>query len=341
MWIHKEECKNIIQNAWRSCRDINTPGGLAFSLKHCAADLVIQVWYDSFDFQRQLAVARQYGAVISATRFDSFDDVISAIPYWVTNEMNRELIKEFTKDEVLSALKQMHPIKALGPNGMSAIFFQKYWDIVGTSVTNMAFNVLNFHMPIAEINRTNIAFVPKKNSHTKMTEFRLISLSNVTYKIIAKVLSNRLKAVLPQIITKNQSAFLSERLITDNILVAFEVMHYLNNKREGKESLMAVKLDMSKAFGRVEWGFIEAVMEKLEFHEWWISLIMHCITTVMYSILIYGMAYGCITPSRGLRQGDPLSTYLFILCVECLSSLINQATRTRELNDISISRGCP
>ena len=111
-----------------------------------------------------------------------------------------------------------------------------------------------------------------------MTEFKPINLSNVTYKIIAKVLSNKLKAVLPQIITENQSAFLFERLITDNILVAFEIIHYLNNKWEGKESFMAVKLDMSKAFDRVEWGFIEAVMEKLRLYERWISLIMQFIT---------------------------------------------------------------
>ena len=111
-----------------------------------------------------------------------------------------------------------------------------------------------------------------------MTEFKPINLSNVTYKIIAKVLSNKLKAVLPQIITENQSAFLFERLIIDNILVAFEIIHYLNNKWEGKESFMAVKLDISKAFDRVEWGFIEAVMEKLGLYERWISLIMHFIT---------------------------------------------------------------
>ena len=111
-----------------------------------------------------------------------------------------------------------------------------------------------------------------------MTEFKPINLSNVTYKIIAKVLSNKLKAVLPQIITENQSAFLFERLITDNILVAFEIIHYLNNKWEGKESFMAVKLDMSKAFDRVEWGFIEVVMEKLGLYERWISLIMQFIT---------------------------------------------------------------
>ncbi|KAL0003813.1 hypothetical protein SO802_011374 [Lithocarpus litseifolius] len=287
------------------------------------------------------AAIQYFKDIYTSSQPSCFNDVIGAIPSRVTNEMNEELIKEFTKDEVLTALKQMHPTKAPGPDGMSAVFFQKYWDIVGASVSNMAFNVLNSHISIADINKTNIALVPKKSSPTKMAEFRPISLSNVIYKIIAKVLSNRLKAVLPQIITENQSAFLSERLITDNILVAFEIMHYLNNKREGKESFMAVKLDMSKAFDRVEWGFIEAVMEKLGFHERWIGLIMHCITTVTYSILINGTTYGCISPTRGLRQGDPLSPYLFILCAEGLSSLFNRATRTRELSGISICHGSP
>ena len=108
-----------------------------------------------------------------------------------------KLIKEFSKDEILTALKQMHQTKALGPDGMSTIFFHKYWDIVGNGVTNMALNVLNSNMPISEINKTNIAFILKTKSPTKMTEFKSISLSNVAYKIIAKVLYNRLKAVLP------------------------------------------------------------------------------------------------------------------------------------------------
>ncbi|KAL0011518.1 hypothetical protein SO802_006626 [Lithocarpus litseifolius] len=355
MWTHKEECKEVIQDAWNACLDISTPEGLALSLRTCAANL--SSWSHSVfgHIPRQIQAKRtalqslvlrdsdgSLGAEINSLRKDindlldsediywsprsrvqwlregdcntkffhfraskrkkkntilglrddngtwydtndtivdvaikyfrisqpaSFDDVTAAILTRVTDKMNRKLIKEFSKDEILTALKQMHPTKAPGPDGM-------------------------------------------------------------------------LKVVLPQIITENQNAFLTERLITDNILVAFEIMHYLSNKREGKESFMAVKLDMSKAFDCVEWGFIEVVMEKLEFHERWINLIMYCITMVTYSVLINGKAYRCISPTRGLRQGDPLSLYLFILYAEGLSSLINRAARNKELNGISISQGC-
>ena len=114
---------------------------------------------------------------------------------------------------------------------MLAIFYQKYWNIVGSDVTSMVLNVLNLDNPMTELNKTNITLVPKVKQPTKMKDFRPISLSNVAYKLISKVLANRLKVVLPQLISENLSAFLPKRLITNNILVAFELMHYLDHKK--------------------------------------------------------------------------------------------------------------
>jgi len=119
-----------------------------------------------------------------------------------------------------------------------------------------------------------------------VTEFRPISLCNVIFKLISKVLANRLKRVLPDIISCNQSAFIPERLILDNILVAYETLHTMKNRLWSKVGYMGIKLDMSKAYDRVEWPFLEAVMLKLGFEPRWVSLVMKCVTSIRYSIII-------------------------------------------------------
>ena len=154
---------------------------------------------------------------------DKIAEVVEAIDPKVSAEMNQSLIKQFTREEVEAALKQMHPSKSPGPDGMPALFYQNYWDIVGSDVVCMVLNVLNSNMSMADLYKTFITLIPKINNPAKMTDFRPISLCNVIYKLISKVLANRLKLVLPQIIYENQSAFLSERLIMDNVLIAFEI----------------------------------------------------------------------------------------------------------------------
>ena len=133
-----------------------------------------------------------------------------------------------------------------------------------------------------------------------MSDFRSISLCNVLYKLFSKVLANRLKKFLPSIITEHQSVFAKDRLITDNILVAFETLHCMKNYSSGSSGYMALKLDMSKAYDRVEWSFLEQLMRKMGFCDRWIDLIMVCVRTVTYSILVNGEPKGLITPSRGL-----------------------------------------
>uniref|UniRef100_A0A8R7ULM8 Reverse transcriptase domain-containing protein n=1 Tax=Triticum urartu TaxID=4572 RepID=A0A8R7ULM8_TRIUA len=167
-----------------------------------------------------------------------------------------------------------------------------------------------------------------------------ISLCNVVYKLISKVLANRLKQILPHVISPNQSAFIPGRLITDNILLAYECTHYMH-RRKGKEGYAVVKLDMSKAYDRVEWHFLEKMMRKLGFNELWISRIMMCVTSVSYKIKVNGEYTDTIIPHRGFRQGDPLSPYLFLICAESFSSLLNTAEVDGSLRGIHICNVAP
>ena len=141
---------------------------------------------------------------------------------------------------------------------------------------------------------------PKVRDPELVSQFRPISLCNVLYKIFSKVLANRLKKILPHIITEHQSAFTKDRLIFDNNLIAFEPLHNMQNHKSTKEGYMAIKLDMSKVYDRVEWPFLECVMKKLGFNERWITFMMLCVSSVSYSILINGAPQGFIRPTRGI-----------------------------------------
>ncbi|XP_074318894.1 uncharacterized protein LOC141655729 [Silene latifolia] len=223
---------------------------------------------------------------------EEFDGLLSGVEGRVTEQMNNILRANYTEVEIVEALNQMHPLKAPGPDGMNALFFQTYWHIVGPSV------------------------------------------------IVSKVLANRLKQFLGDIVSENQSAFTSGRLITDNILLAFEMFHYMKNSRGGGGH-MALKLDMSKAYDRVEWVFLEKVLLRMGFDGVWVDRVMNCVRTVSYEVVVNGELSNPIYPGRGLRQGDPISPYLFILCAEVLSSLMKRAVEAGTLHGIRIAPTAP
>ena len=235
----------------------------------------------------------------------------------------------------------MYPLKAPSLDGMPPPFFQKFWSTVGGVVTKTILDFLNLGITPTKFNETHIVLVPKTESPKRVTEYRPINLCNVIYKLASKTLANRLKKILPSIINDTQSAFVKGRLITDNGLVAFEAMHQINLKKSGTIGEMALKLDMSKAYDMVEWACLEKIIEKLGFHSRWRRLMTQCISSVTYVVRVNRKPSGHIIPSIGLCQGDPLSPYLFLICVEGLSTLIKKATANGLLEGVSVCKGGP
>uniref|UniRef100_A0A803PWZ9 Reverse transcriptase domain-containing protein n=1 Tax=Cannabis sativa TaxID=3483 RepID=A0A803PWZ9_CANSA len=171
-------------------------------------------------------------------------------------------------------------------------------------------------------------------------DFRPISLCNFTYKIISKLLANRLRPLLKDLISPFQSAFVPGRWIAENSIMAHEVLDSFK-KLKGREGFVGLKLDMSKAYDRIEWGFLERTLQAFGFDARFIGWIMYCVSSVSWSILLNGGPLKQFKPSRGLRQGDPLSPYLFILCSEVLSRMLLAKEAEGLISGFKVSRGSP
>lgn len=266
--------------------------------------------------------------------------VLDAIPEKISADMNLELCKPYSNEEIKAALFQMGPTKAPGPDGFPALFYQTHWNFLEDDICQAVRSFLEGR-PIPEgLCDSVIVLIPKVARPKHLKNFRPISLCNVLYKIASKVLANRLKVVLPVVISDFQSAFVPGRLITDNVLIAFECMHTIHHQH-AKQPFFALKIDMMKAYDRVEWSYLHGCLCKLGFAPEWIQSVMRCVTNVRYAVRVNGELTDPVIPSRGIRQGDPISPYLFLLCTEGLSSLLLQKESCGELQGIRNGRSGP
>lgn len=166
----------------------------------------------------------------------------------ITDCMNSRLIRPVETSEIKKALFSMNPNKAPGMDGMIPLFFQSFWYILQHDICKAVQSFFQSNCMLKSWNHTLLSFIPKVQQLTKISQFRPISLCNVIYKIIYKILANRMKPSLPTCSSENQSALLARRQILDNIVIAQEYIHYLNNLRKEKTSFVALKLDMAKAY---------------------------------------------------------------------------------------------
>uniref|UniRef100_A0A803P119 Uncharacterized protein n=1 Tax=Cannabis sativa TaxID=3483 RepID=A0A803P119_CANSA len=324
LWLNDTECQDLVARHWdpsshQSMRQVVT------NIKQCSTHL--QAWHDK---KYGDANTKYFHSRASGCKANNCIKKLHTPSGLVVTDL-----------DVYSGLLSMGSDKSPGPDGMSVMFCTHHWSIVGPLVTMAVLDVLNNNGDPSLINNTLITLIPKIKSPTTVAHFRPISLCNVLYKLISKTIVLRIKNYLPLVISENQSAFLSNRLITDNVLVAFELLHCLKNKTMGKKGYSTMKLDMSKAFDRVEWHFIEHVLLKMGFHVKLVDLIMKCLRSTSFSFLINGHVTGHLISERGIRQGDPISPYLFLICVESFSCLLKHQEAQGMLTGLAITRHAP
>ena len=188
------------------------------------------VWREEGDFIEMVFVD-YYAELFKSSNPSNFSEVLEVVQPKVFESMNARLTREFQVEDVHRAIKQMYLLKALGPDGMPPLFFQHFWSVVGGIVTKTVLGFLNLGIIPPKFNNTHIVLIPKSKNPRYVTEYRPISLCNVVYKLASKTLANRLKKFLPSIISESQSAFVNGRLIKNNVIVAFETMHHINQKK--------------------------------------------------------------------------------------------------------------
>ncbi|KAA3471229.1 Retrovirus-related Pol polyprotein LINE-1 [Gossypium australe] len=227
--------------------------------------------------------------------------------------------KQVTNEEINVALFDMAYLKGSGSDGFHALFFQKQWNTVGDAVCNWVRSNFNKGTIDAELKNTLIVLTPKVDSLEDFTQYLPISLCSILYNLVMKIIVNRFKTIFLKIIGPEQAGFIAGRNITDNVIIAQELIHSMRSF--SKRKWMTIKIDLQKAYNRVPWDFIDASLKQ--------------------PVLWNRVPLSKFKPARGIRQGCPLSPYHFVLCMDWLGQVIHSAISEGQWNSIRLSQFGP
>jgi hypothetical protein len=259
----------------------------------------------------------------------SVSEIQSLLSYRSSILDHERLLRDVTEEEIRKVLFSMPQHKSPGPDGYTVEFFIHAWPVLGKDfvIAIQSFFLKGF-LPKG-VNTTILALIPKKQEVSGMKDYRPISCCNVLYKVVSKLMANRLKEILPASIAPNQSAFIKDRLMMENLLLASELVK--DYHKDSISSRSALKIDISKAFDSVQWPFLINILKAMCLPDIFIHWIELCISTASFSVQVNGELSGFFRSERGLRQGCSLSPYLFVICMNVLSCMLDKAAEGKRI----------
>lgn len=216
-------------------------------------------------------------------------------------------------EEVEQVIWEMPRRKSPGPDGFTVDFYQACWTVIKNEVWEAAEDSRKFKKVLPSFNTTFLTLIPKEENVETPNKFFPIALYNVIYKLISKLIANRLKPLLPSLISPEQRGFVEGRQILDIIILTHDLIHSLHSSKKPE---MLIKLDLSKAFDSLNWNYILGILVAFGFSETWIQWVHSLLSSTFFFILVNDSPSPTFSPSRGICQGDPLSLFLFILMAE-------------------------
>ncbi|XP_071920617.1 uncharacterized protein [Coffea arabica] len=278
-------------------------------------------WFDSIE-DIKLSASDFFSTLFTADRAAGSGIRPSLELPKLTPEENDMLLKSPSVEEVHTVICSLDSQSAAGPDGFGGGFYQSCWECIKDDFMDAVQDFFaGVSMPRG-FSSTTITLLPKKEGACEWKDFRPISLSNVSSKIISKILSTRINTLLPKLILEFQTGFIPGRGIQDNVLLAQELILDLDKKLRHPNVIL--KLDMEKAYDRVEWGFLLYMLREFGFKEGVVDLVFRLISNVSFSVLVNGELASFFKSTRGVRQGDPLSSTLFLFVSEFLGRRLQQ-----------------
>ncbi|KAJ4811131.1 RNA-directed DNA polymerase (reverse transcriptase)-related family protein [Rhynchospora pubera] len=279
-------------------------------------------------------------AHVNRVREEVFCEIQQSPKSTIPPSAHYKLLATPTMQELKETLFSMGPDRSPGPDGITARFLQVGWNTLKTDLLTQIKEIFEAGEVPQEWLNCRVTLIPKSKEPQTPADYRPISVGNILYRLTMKMIANRLRPFLKEVISQEQNAFIKGRSIAENIILVKELLHSFSQS-DFKQRAFLLKADVNKAFDKLSWDFLERALRYLNVPERFIQLLISSYKRAKVTIMINGNGDGFLEPTQGLRQGCPMSPYVFIIALEVLSRMLHMARNRGDLKGVKVASSSP